>query len=398
MNKLNIKEYKTKGGEVRFILRGAYIGTDVLTGKQARTDVRGRTKKDVKTKLQRLQNDFIKNGCMKKEKQLKTFSEVAESWFDMYQHTVKSHSIEIMRSNLNRYILPAFGNTKIDRLTTSQIQLQVNCWAKNAGQPLNGAKRRNKGNAKGYKLLLNVTNRIFKYAISMGLVSSNPCLTVIVPNIKMETTEREVKHFNKEQLKAYFDYMDSLPNTWVNNELRAVCRLLTASGLRIGEATALSWSDIDFEKQTISVSKTTTGHQTIQDTPKTKDSKRIVIIDSKAISHLQRWHLYQKSYFLKLGQPNQSLIFHTNQGKILDYQRLRKSLQATFKAAELHDIGFHGFRHSHASLLLNAGVSYKEIQTRLGHASIKMTMDIYSHLEKEKESEAVELFAKYANF
>jgi len=124
----------------------------------------------------------------------------------------------------------------------------------------------------------------------------------------------------------------------------------------------------------------------------------VVIIDSKAISHLQRWHLYQKSYFLKLGQPNQSLIFPTNQGKILDYQRLRKSLQATFKATKLHDIGFHGFRHSHASLLLNAGVSYKEIQTRLGHASIKMTMDIYSHLEKEKESEAVELFAKYANF
>lgn len=398
MNKLNIKEYKTKAGEVRYILRGAYIGTDVLTGKQLRTDIRGRTKKDVKIKLQRLQNIFIKNGCMKKEKQLKTFAEVTESWFDMYQHTVKSHSIEIMRSNLNRYILPAFGNTKIDRLTTSQIQLQVNRWAKNAGQPLNGAMRRNKGNAKGYKLLLNVTNRIFKYAISMGLVSSNPCLTVIVPNVKMETTEREVKHFNKEQLHSYFDYMESLPNTWVNNELRAICRLLTASGLRIGEATALSWSDIDFEKQTISVSKTTTGHQTIQDTPKTKHSKRVVIIDSKAISHLQRWHLYQKSYFLKLGQPNQSLIFPTNQGKILDYQRLRKSLQATFKATELHDIGFHGFRHSHASLLLNAGVSYKEIQTRLGHASIKMTMDIYSHLEKEKESEAVELFAKYANF
>ena len=185
MNKLNIKEYKTKGGEVHYFLRGAYIGTDVLTGKQVRTDVRGRTKKDVKSKVQRLQNDFIKNGCMKKEKQLKTFDEVAESWFDMYQHTVKSHSIEIMRSNLNRYILPAFGNAKIDRLTTSQIQLQVNRWAKNAGQPLNGAMRRNKGNAKGYKLLLNVTNRIFKYAISMGLVSSNPCLTVIVPNVKM---------------------------------------------------------------------------------------------------------------------------------------------------------------------------------------------------------------------
>ena len=61
MNKLNIKEYKTKGGEVRYIFRSAYIGTDVLIGKQIRTDIRGRTKKDVKTKPQRLRNDFIKN-------------------------------------------------------------------------------------------------------------------------------------------------------------------------------------------------------------------------------------------------------------------------------------------------------------------------------------------------
>ncbi|MFQ6324203.1 phage integrase central domain-containing protein [Lactococcus garvieae] len=233
MNKLNIKEYKTKAGEVRYILRGAYIGTDKLTGKQARTDIRGRTKKDVKNKLQRLQNDFIKNDCVKKEKQLKTFAEVTEAWFDTYQHTVKSHSIEIMRSNLNRYILPAFGTTKIDKLTTAQIQLQINKWAKNASSPLNGAKRRSKGNAKGYKLLLNITNRIFKYAISIGLVSFNPCLTVIVPNIKMEATEREIKHFNKEQLKVYFEYMDSLSSTWTNNELKTICRLLVASAYEL---------------------------------------------------------------------------------------------------------------------------------------------------------------------
>lgn len=60
MNKLNIKEYKTKGGEMRCILRGAYIGTGVLTGKQVRASSTGRTKKDIKVKLSRLQNDFIK--------------------------------------------------------------------------------------------------------------------------------------------------------------------------------------------------------------------------------------------------------------------------------------------------------------------------------------------------
>ena len=112
MNKLNIKEYKTKSGEVRYILRGAYIGTDVLTGKQVRTSITGRTKKDIKVKLSRLQNEFIKNGCTKKIKVLKTFEEVAESFFELYKLQRKIGSIDQMRSNLDNYTLPAFGNKR----------------------------------------------------------------------------------------------------------------------------------------------------------------------------------------------------------------------------------------------------------------------------------------------
>ena len=68
----------------------------------------------------------------------------------------------------------------------------------------------------------------------------------------------------------------------------------------------------------------------------------------------------------------------------------------------LQDIGyprftFHAFRHTHASLLLNAGISYKELQYRLGHATLAMTMDIYGHLSNDKEKEAVSYFEKAIN-
>ncbi|MGI1723227.1 tyrosine-type recombinase/integrase, partial [Streptococcus uberis] len=58
---------------------------------------------------------------------------------------------------------------------------------------------------------------------------------------------------------------------------------------------------------------------------------------------------------------------------------------------------FHAFRHTHASLLLNAGISYKELQYRLGHSNIAMTLDVYSHLSKDKEKEAVSYFEKAIN-
>ncbi|AFV51041.1 putative integrase [Lactococcus phage Q33] len=88
MNKLNIKEYKTKAGEVRYILRGAYIGTDVLTGKQIKTDIRGRTKTGVKNELERLKNEFKKNGNTKGKESLETFGEVAESFFSTFFATI----------------------------------------------------------------------------------------------------------------------------------------------------------------------------------------------------------------------------------------------------------------------------------------------------------------------
>lgn len=94
MNKLNIKEYKTKAGEVRYILRGAYIGTDRLTGKQIKTDVRGRTKTGVKNELERLKSDFKKNGNTRGKQSLETFAEVAESFFELYKLQRKTGSID----------------------------------------------------------------------------------------------------------------------------------------------------------------------------------------------------------------------------------------------------------------------------------------------------------------
>lgn len=73
---------------------------------------------------------------------------------------------------------------------------------------------------------------------------------------------------------------------------------------------------------------------------------------------------------------------------------LQRILTKHLEEAGLPRFTFHAFRHTHASLLLNAGISYKELQHRLGHATLAMTMDTYSHLSKEKEKEAVSFFEK----
>ena len=397
MNKLNIKEYKTKGGEVRYILRGAYIGIDKHTGKQVRTDIRGRTKKGIKSELERLKNEFKKNGCVQRKESLETFSKIAEHWFNQYKLGVKPRTIQITGAILRTYILPALGNYKIEKITPVILQTLVNKWAKNASLPLNGADHREVGKGKNYKVYFRYVNKIYCHAVSLGIVQDNPCKNVLIPKVNLESTEKQVKFFNKEQLGLFFGYLDTLPMNYTSQLMKALCRLLVSSGLRVGEAMALSWHDINFKNNTVSVSKNTL-RGVIQSSTKTKTSTRVVIIDNKAIAELKKWQNYQARHFFKLGNPHQSLVFPTKIGAVLDYQTMRPFLNRYFKDCNLPPIGFHGFRHSHASLLLNAGVSYKEIQVRLGHSSIKMTMDIYSHLEDEKQQQAVEIFERFANF
>jgi len=253
MNKLNIKEYKTKSGEVRYILRGAYIGTDVLTGKQIKTDIRGRTKTGVKNELERLKNEFKKNGNTKGKESLETFGEVAESFFELYKLQQKVGSIRQMRSNLDTYAIPAFGNKRISKITTAHIQKQVIEWAKNAAEPLGGKQKRDVGSGKDYKLQLNVINRIFQHALSLGIIDRNPCHSVIIPKVKIDKPNKEVKFYTKTELSELFSHIESLDNTkWSTQYFNALIRLLVASGLRIGEAMALEWFDVDLDNQTVS--------------------------------------------------------------------------------------------------------------------------------------------------
>lgn len=399
MNKLNIKEYKTKAGEVRYILRGAYIGTDRLTGKQVKTDVRGRTKTGVKNELERLKSDFKKNGNTRGKQSLETFAEVAESFFELYKLQRKIGSIDQMRSNLDNYALPAFGKKKISKITTAQIQKKVIEWAKSAAQPLNGIKKRHAGKGKDYKLQLNVVSRIFQHALSLGIVENNPCQSVLVPNVKIEKAEKSIKFYTKSELSGLFSYVDNLPlNKWSSEYFKALLRVLVASGIRIGEAMALTWDDVDLNKQAVTISKTTVQRKIVQDTPKSNRSNRTITIDNKATSTLKRWYTFQKRHFMALGNPRQAQVFPTAKGTVMDYSHLTQRLKAYEAAAGLPILSFHGFRHSHASLCLNAGMSYKVIQERLGHSTLQMTMDLYSHLEPEKKNQELELFSKYANF
>ena len=159
---------------------------------------------------------------------------------------------------------------------------------------------------------------------------------------------------------------------------------------RINEALALEWSDIDLDNAVVHITKTLNYKQEIN-SPKSKSSYRDIDIDPQTVTMLKQYKRRQTQEAWKIGQT-ESIVFSDFINGYANNRSLFTRLTTHFKRAKVSNIGFHGFRHTHASLLLNSGIPYKELQHRLGHSQLSMTMDIYSHLSKENAKKAVSFY------
>ena len=380
---MNITEYKKKNGTTVY-RSSVYLGVDKLTGKKARTTVTASTKKGVKIKAREAVNAFAANGYSIKEKPtITTYRELVALWWESYKNTIKPNSQQSMEGIVRLHILPVFGDYKLDKLTTPIIQQQVNKWADKANKGEKGA-------YVNYSFLNNINRRILQYGVTMQVIQHNPARDVIIPR-KQQNKEHKVKFFSNQELKQFLDYLEDLDQSSYENFFDYVLyKTLLASGCRIGEALALEWSDIDLKKGTISISKTLNRYQETN-TPKSKAGLREIDIDKATVSLLKQYKKRQQVQSWQLGR-SEGIVFTPFTTKYAYACLLRKRLQSHFKAAGVPDISFHGFRHTHATIMLYAGIEAKDLQYRLGHSNISMTLNTYVHATKEGAKKAVSIF------
>ncbi|KKF47430.1 integrase/recombinase [Streptococcus satellite phage Javan632] len=380
---MNITEYKKKNGTIVY-RSSVYLGVDKLTGKKARTTVTANTKKGVKIKAREAINAFTANGyCVKEKPTITTYRELVALWWESYKNTIKPNSQQSMEGIVRLHILPVFGDYKLDKLTTPIIQQQVNKWADKANRGVKGAYA-------NYSFLNNINRRILQYGVTMQVIQYNPARDVIIPR-KQQNKEHKVKFFSNQELKQFLDYLDNLDlSSYENFFDYALYKTLLASGCRIGEALALEWSDIDLDNGTISISKTLNRYQETN-TPKSKAGLRDIEIDKATVLLLKQYKNRQQVQSWQLGR-SEDIVFTPFSTKYAYACRLRKRLQKHFKAAKVPDISFHGFRHTHATIMLYAGIEAKDLQYRLGHSNISMTLNTYVHATKEGAKKAVSIF------
>ena len=380
---MKITEYKKKDGAVVY-RSSVYLGIDSMTGKKVKTTISARTKRELNSKAIQAKVEFEKRGstvCSAVE--IKTYAELVENWLEMYCHTVKKSTLTITKVRINNYLLPAFGDYKLEKLTPPVIQKQVNQWAKDYNQLGKGYQE--------YTQLNSLNKRILKYAVSLQVIPFNPARDIIVPRRKAKEGQK-LKYLDDENLKKFLNYLDQLPNTYKNFYDTVLYKTLLATGLRIRECLALKWSDIDLQNGTLDVNKTLNCEKEIT-TPKTKSSVRVIDLDNKTVLMLRLYKNRQAQVGREIGLTYEK-VFPNYFDEYRDARALRPRLEKHLKLSKCPRLTFHAFRHTHASILLNAGLPYKEIQTRLGHSQISITMDTYSHLSKDSKKTATSFYEK----
>lgn len=232
-----------------------------------------------------------------------------------------------------------------------------------------------------------MNKRILKYGVAIQVIQHNPANDIIVPR-KQRKEKTKVKYLDSKELKQFLDYLDTLDQSNYENLFDIVLyKTLLATGCRISEVLALEWSDIDLDNGIISITKTLNRFQGIN-TPKSNAGYRDIPIDNATLLMLKQYKNRQQVQSWQLGR-SETVVFSVFTEKYAYACNLRKRLNKHFKAAGVTNVSFHGFRHTHTTMMLYANTSPKDMQYRLGHSSIMMTENTYWHTDREKAKKAV---------
>lgn len=382
---MSIKEIKKKNGDVVYRTQ-IYLGVDRLTGKKVKASVTAKTKKELKKKELQRRLEFEKNGnTVYKNTTCTFYHELVELWKNSVYGSLQYNTIKTHEWIINNYLLPRFGKMKLDKMTTIQVQDFVNDIA-------------NDKNIKGtgintYRRVISENKRILSYAVSLGVIKYNPAIDVVVPSTKNE--QQKTKWFTDDELKLLLPLIEKLGNGYYRDYASAVLfKFLLATGLRIGEAIALRWDDIDLENGTVTVNKTLNGQRDIVP-PKTKSGYRTISIDK---STLLMMRLFKARSQQRVGMQDLPIVFwgrDINKPKHTVVER--KKLRRILNELNLERRSLHAFRHTHATMMVKAGMPPKELQYRMGHSDISITLGIYTHFSEEQEKKSVEYYEKAIN-
>lgn len=342
-------------------------GKDPITGKRKQIQRGGfKTKKEAQQAAAELLKEIEKGKVL--YKQTMKLSQLFEVWYDIKKHSL-SDNAKVEYQNSFKRLIKFIDDFSIHQIKPYHIQ---HVYSKLVDEYAYSTCKTT------HAILMNM----FKFAAQNGWVDRN-ILEVKLP--KKKSNKRAI--WNEQQIKKFIEVSKY-------SRYHALFYLTLNTGLRLGEVRALTWQDVDFENQIITIDKAMPHFSfSFKDVaePKTESSYRTIYVPDDVLITLKE---FKKQYWYK---NNDNVIFITKNSQVASPQLINKILKQIIKKAELPIIRFHDLRHIHASILINAGVNPKVVSERLGHANVSTTLNIYTKISNKSHKEAANVFSDVTN-
>lgn len=303
---------------------------------------------------------------------------LAGTWLPQKRRQVRATTAYRYTWFVERYINPAIGGIALRRLRADHLDTFYESLAASGGRT---------GTGLAPKTILEV-HMIIRAALDLAVERE-----LVARNVALGSRARRrpparaaARAWNAEELRSFLAAAR-------HHRLYTALHLAAHTGMRRGEIVGLKWSDLDRATSRVSISRTlqNVGGRPVEFGVKTRTSRRTVDLDHHTMRQLERW----RRRLRREGLPHarDDWMFCNASGRFLNPESVSQLFDRIVRRAALPRIRFHDLRHTHASLLVAAGVPIKVVSERLGHAHPAFTMHTYQHLLPGMSAAAAEQFA-----
>jgi integrase len=351
------------------------IGKDPRTGKRKQKTQSGfKTKKEAQAALAELVSNVEKGSYIEPSK--RKFRDFALEYLEkVYKNKVKASTYDRTRSLLLNQIIPWFGNADlkdIDQFLVYEFYEE----------------KKNEGLAPSYiQRMHEITKKWLAIAYQWELIPKNIASLIEPPR----NTKKVMNVWNIGQVNEFLKHTK-------HSRYHPIFFVAAYTGMRKGEIIGLRWEDIDLEAKTLQVRRTLyriTG-ETLLTEPKTPNAYRTIHLDDDLVRVFRKQKVKQNLEKLKYGPAyiESNMVFTQETGDYISPSAVNGLFRRFLQQLGLPEIRFHDLRHTHATILLGMGVNPKLVSERLGHSSVAITLDVYSHVLPSMKQDLSDQFSK----
>jgi integrase len=303
-----------------------------------------------------------------------TVAQYLASWLEIIRPTIDASTWKRQREYVELHIVPKIGRIHLRDLSPQAVQQLYSDRLSTGLSPST------------VHHLHGTLHKALKDAERLGLVARNVCKLVNAPRM----AESEIHPLSREDARVFLDVASG-------ERLEALYAVALATGMRQSELLGLRWEDVDFDQNVLHVRMQLKreGGEWVWRQPKTRRSRRQIALAAPLVETLRLHRERQAVDRLHVGSAwrDCDLVFCTRAGGPLIARNLVRSFMALLDKAAVPQIRFHDLRHTCATLLLSARVNPKVVSEMLGHASVSITLDIYSHVILDMQQDAAAVMA-----